>query len=232
MPPIKAILFDFGGTLDNDGVDWFTRLHRAIESLGPPMDRNLFQTLADNAAYWLNTCPDVHQLSFQGTAERICQHVHRHAPEPNGNGSPNWTPKQVADLFHAEADQFLTRNRALLAQLRPHYQLGCISNNWGNTAGWCRQFELDQHFQTIIDSTVVGITKPEPGIFRAALDQLNLPPQACAYVGDWFPADIVGAHAADLKTIWVAPPSKTCPDPTIVDHRITTLPQLTTLDLS
>ena len=232
MPQIKAILFDFGGTLDSDGVDWFTRLHRAIGSLGQPMDHDLFLTLASDAANWLTTCADTNRLTIQGTAERLCQHIHRQAADHNGDDQPSWTPKQVADIFFAQAHHVLTRNRRVLAQLHPRYRLGCISNNWGNTAGWCRQFDLDQHFKTIIDSTVVGISKPEPGIFHAALAELDLPPQNCAYVGDWFPADIVGAHAAGLKTVWVADQNKPCPDQSIVDYRIAALPELTAINFA
>ena len=50
MLDIKAILFDFGGTLDNDGTDWFTRLHQAITQRSGHMDRQKFDRVAMTAA--------------------------------------------------------------------------------------------------------------------------------------------------------------------------------------
>jgi HAD superfamily hydrolase (TIGR01450 family) len=51
---------------------------------------------------------------------------------------------------------------------------------------------------------VVG--KPEPPLFRAALERLGLPPQVVAMVGDSIHSDIRGAHGVGLPTIWIAPP--------------------------
>jgi ribonucleotide monophosphatase NagD (HAD superfamily) len=46
---------------------------------------------------------------------------------------------------------------------------------------------------------VVG--KPEPAIFRAALDHLRSSPEGTAMVGDRLETDIAGAQATGMKTI-------------------------------
>ena len=50
---------------------------------------------------------------------------------------------------------------------------------------------------------VVG--KPEPPLFRIALERLGLEPTATAMVGDSVPSDIRGARALGMRTVLYAP---------------------------
>jgi len=229
MKKIQAILFDFGGTLDSDGVDWFTRIYRRLQSRGVRLNPQLFQRLGDQAAKNICLLEDTAQLSMEATVKRFCEQLHYLLCQTNGRTQDDWDPQTVTNDFMAEAIPYLERNRKVLEQLNLHYRLGVISNNWGNTAGWCRQFQYSQFLETMIDSTVVGAAKPDPAIFQAALDHFDLPPQNCAYVGDWFDNDIVGAHRVGMTAIWLRPAEKICPDPSMVDYQIETLSELFTL---
>ena len=55
----------------------------------------------------------------------------------------------------------------------------------------------------MIDSTLVAAAKPDPRIFHAALNEMDLPPTECAYVGDRFDCDIKGAHAVGMTPVWI-----------------------------
>lgn len=48
----------------------------------------------------------------------------------------------------------------------------------------------------IADSAIVGIAKPDPGIFHHVADLLGVSPERCVYVGDTVRFDIVGARSA------------------------------------
>lgn len=52
----------------------------------------------------------------------------------------------------------------------------------------------------------VVVGKPEPHLFRVALQRLGLPPQAVVMAGDSIHSDIRGAQGVGLRTIWIAPP--------------------------
>ena len=226
MEYIQAILFDFGGTLDNDGVDWFTRIYRRIRCQCDGLDADLFQRLGDQTASDISRQEGTEQLSMEGTAQRFCEQLHSLVRETNGSTHCDWEPAAVTAEFMAEAKPYLERNHSVLEQLQERYRLGVISNNWGNTAGWCEQFHYNEFLDAIIDSTVVGAAKPDPAIFQAALECFDLPPESCAYVGDWFESDIVGAHRAGMTTIWLRHAEKNCPDSSLVDYEIETLPDL------
>jgi putative hydrolase of the HAD superfamily len=58
----------------------------------------------------------------------------------------------------------------------------------------------------ILDSAVVGVAKPDPGIFRIALDALNVPAGgAVLHVGDSLRYDVAGALAAGLQPVHMDP---------------------------
>jgi HAD superfamily hydrolase (TIGR01509 family) len=80
--------------------------------------------------------------------------------------------------------------------------------------------ELRGYFGAVLVSRQVGILKPDPRIFALALDQLRTGPQDAVFVGDTPKTDIVGAHAAGMKAIWLnryklPPPEIVKPDATV-----------------
>ena len=58
----------------------------------------------------------------------------------------------------------------------------------------------------ILDSAVVGVAKPDPAIFRIALDALAVPAdRSVLHVGDSLRYDMAGAHAAGLQPVHMDP---------------------------
>jgi putative hydrolase of the HAD superfamily len=57
----------------------------------------------------------------------------------------------------------------------------------------------------VLDSGVVGVGKPDPAIFRLALDALGVAPEHALHVGDTPAADVVGARAAGVHPVLVDP---------------------------
>jgi putative hydrolase of the HAD superfamily len=59
----------------------------------------------------------------------------------------------------------------------------------------------------VIDSSLVGVEKPDPAIFLAALDSLGVGPEEALYVGDLYEVDVVGARAAGIEAVLLTPSS-------------------------
>ena len=59
--------------------------------------------------------------------------------------------------------------------------------------------------EMILDSTVVGIAKPDPRIFDLALDGLGVAPTRAIHVGDTPGAVVDGARAADVRPVLIDP---------------------------
>jgi putative hydrolase of the HAD superfamily len=64
----------------------------------------------------------------------------------------------------------------------------------------------------VVDSTVVGIEKPHPGIFEIALSAAGVEPGRAVHVGDSVRADVVGARAAGVNPVHLDPYGL-CPEP-------------------
>jgi putative hydrolase of the HAD superfamily len=65
----------------------------------------------------------------------------------------------------------------------------------------------------VVDSTAVGVAKPDPAIFGFALDALGVPPSGTVlHVGDSLRYDVAGALAAGLQPVHLDPHGL-CPAP-------------------
>lgn len=98
------------------------------------------------------------------------------------------------------------RTAETLDELRRRgYRLGVISNADGKVDALLETVGLRPHFELVIDSGAVGIDKPDPRIFRMALERLGVEPHEAVYVGDIYEIDVQGARAAGMRAILVDP---------------------------
>lgn len=81
-------------------------------------------------------------------------------------------------------------------------RVGVVSNSDGRAADSLARAGLAQLVELIIDSGIVGVSKPDPAIFRFALEPLGLEPAETWYLGDTVAYDAAAADAAGL-TSWV-----------------------------
>ena len=87
----------------------------------------------------------------------------------------------------------------VLEALKQKYQL-CLVTNANTQPDRCG---LPGVFQAVVVAEVHGVWKPDPAIFRIALDQTQCTPSEVVHVGDTLEEDVVGAGRAGLKTIWL-----------------------------
>lgn len=87
-----------------------------------------------------------------------------------------------------------------------------VSNNDGTAAQQMSDYGVCQvgpgplpSVAAIVDSTELGVAKPDPAIFAPALDALGLDPATVLYVGDTVHADVVGATNAGMQVVQLDP---------------------------
>ncbi|HTO12064.1 MAG TPA: HAD family hydrolase [Candidatus Binatia bacterium] len=90
-----------------------------------------------------------------------------------------------------------------------------ISNSNGTVADILAHLGLAKDLEFVIDSSRVGVEKPDPRIFHLALERAGLRPDEAVYVGDLYSIDVVGARAAGMRAILMDPGacwgSRDCP---------------------
>lgn len=82
-------------------------------------------------------------------------------------------------------------------------KLGIITN--GPTQWQSRKIEcmgIGSFFDTVLISETEGIEKPDPRIFKRALDGCGVPADESIFVGDHPEIDIAGAKSAGLTPVW------------------------------
>jgi FMN phosphatase YigB (HAD superfamily) len=91
-------------------------------------------------------------------------------------------------------------------------RLGVVSNADGLMAQRLREHEILQvgpglgvEVECVIDSGDLGVMKPDPRIFHAALDVMAVAPEAVWYLGDMPAIDVVGARRAGLRPFVMDP---------------------------
>ena len=81
--------------------------------------------------------------------------------------------------------------------------LGIIANQAPGLEDRLRRWGLRDYFTVVASSAELGMEKPDPAIFRAALQMADCAPENAVMVGDRLFNDVVPAHDLGMKTIWV-----------------------------
>jgi len=209
---VSAILLDAGGVL----------IFPAPELLVPPLRAagiDASASLLEQAHYRAMAAQDVtatapvagtwwheYLLSYLGACgvpetdrDRVAEEVNRHVT------GPTWTHvgAGVMDGLRAVAGLGLP--------------LGIVSNSDGTVAAELARLGVCYADGTkaaagairmgvVLDSAVVGVAKPDPGIFRVALEALRIAGDSTVWhVGDSVRYDVAGARAAGLRPVHMDP---------------------------
>lgn len=104
--------------------------------------------------------------------------------------------------------------RQLLERLQGRAVIGVVTNNQVAE----QEEKLDHlHLRRLIDfmlvSEGVGVSKPDPEIFRLALRRANALPEQAVMIGDSWTSDVAGARNAGIRPVWFNRFHLSPPDP-------------------
>ena len=91
-----------------------------------------------------------------------------------------------------------------LQQLRDAgYLVGVITNLRRNLDQLCQQVGLSPYLDFTVSSEEVGMEKPHPPIFMAALKRVGAAPEEVVHVGDQLRSDVMGAQAVGMQAVLI-----------------------------
>jgi putative hydrolase of the HAD superfamily len=117
--------------------------------------------------------------------------------------------------------------RATLSRLAG-YRLGVVSNANGVLKRKLQRLDLFRFFDVVLDSHEEGVEKPNPEIFRRALERLGADASQAVHVGDVENIDVAGALAAGITPIFLARPGAPASDRALTIRSLSELPGLLT----
>ncbi len=91
--------------------------------------------------------------------------------------------------------------------LRKHYKVGLISNAWSDLRPWIIENKFEDVFDAMIISAELRVAKPDPAIFRIALEKFGVAPAEAVFLDD-FPANLAGARAVGMHAIHFTQPGQ------------------------
>jgi len=93
---------------------------------------------------------------------------------------------------------------AVARRLRPGYRTAILTNNVREYGDFWRELvDADESFDHVLDSSDLGMRKPEPQIFLHACEVVGIEPTEGVFLDD-HPDNIAGAEAVGLHAIHVA----------------------------
>jgi|SRR5690348_13119806 len=206
MTGALALLFDFGGTLDADGVYTAPRFHAAYRASGGALDAAAFEPVFAESERALAALPGIETLGYRDAVAAQARLIV--ASLPAGDRAD---AGRIAERFDAEARAAVARHRPVLERLASRYRMAVVSNFTGNLDPCLEDLGLRRFFGVRLDSAVVGIRKPDPRIFRLALERLGVGADRAWMIGDNIEADVRAAARVGIKACWLAPAGREVP---------------------
>ena len=176
--PLEGILWDFGGVFTSSPFENFNRLE---ESHGAPKDfiRQINSTNPDNNA-WAKF--ESNSVTLEEFDDLFAQESRHQGFEIKGK-----------DVIKVLSGSLRPRMVEVLKLCKQQFKVGCITNNVkaGKGPSMTQNNEkadqvaaVMELFDSVIQSSVVGLRKPNPKIYQLACEKLETEPSKCAFLDD------------------------------------------------
>lgn len=200
-----TVIFDVGGTLigfEDDAL--FEAFLATIETphsftSGSELRLGMLQTLSSRRHEAVGLGKD--DASINSWWLTIFQELFPHSPE---------TAKYMWEMFKTNYfDSLFPDTLPILNRLKERgVPLGILSNYGTHLLDLLPKLGIFDYFDFIIVSAIVGITKPDPRIFRIAIEEAGVPPEQILYIGDNPVDDIQGANNMGIDAILINRPGR------------------------
>ncbi|MGE5680688.1 MAG: HAD family hydrolase [Bacillota bacterium] len=202
---MKGIIFDFGGTLDTNGIHWSEKFYDAFRNVGIPLNKEEY-----NKAYCLAE-PEVENFIYSNTSflEVLKTQIRLQTEYLSEFNKLFFFIKKsvlvqmVSEMCYKDVKNVVLTVKDLLRLLKENYRLGVISNFYGNLDYVLKELKLDSYFEVITDSGVTGYRKPDTRIFKDMISKFSVEPEELLIVGDSYFKDIIPAKLIGCKTAWL-----------------------------
>jgi len=214
MATITALLFDFGGTLDGP-AHWLDRFLASYRAAGIEISRAELDPAFEHATrIGYGATRVVARFGMTDLVRFLVGHqfeyLRKSGPDPlraalgdSGAAGRHRFVERVTNSFVRETSAGLAHSREVVCPLKSRFKMGIVSNFYGNLDRVLAEARLDRFFAAVVDSSRVGIFKPEAGIFEAALKKIRCAPESAAMIGDSPDKDCAPAHKLGMRTVWL-----------------------------
>ncbi len=207
----KAVFLDWDDTIG----DWTSAEHKALSDVYDTYHLNdIYPTLNDYLAAYHPYNLSLWAKYGRGEITKDLLHFERFYHPLTADGRDSLLGKDKAKLAHEIGNTFLQLTNKYFSllpdsaqtvhYLESKYPLTIISNGFSEVQHYkFAHSGLQNCFKHILISDEIGINKPQPEIFRIALERNGVQANEAIMIGDSYTSDIAGAKAAGIDQIWV-----------------------------
>jgi haloacid dehalogenase superfamily, subfamily IA, variant 1 with third motif having Dx(3-4)D or Dx(3-4)E len=205
---IHGIIFDYGGTIDTNSTHWAEVIWRYYERNNAPVEYHDFRDAYVFAERALARYPYIRSDHNFLDVLRIKLNLELQYLLSNKKISLDVVVLQglaenIAQGCYGFVLDTLSATRPVIRELSYKYPLVLVSNFYGNIETILADFKLDGYFKTIVESSVVGVRKPDPAIYGLGVKALGMSANEILVVGDSFSKDVVPAKKTGCKVAWL-----------------------------
>lgn len=208
LKDIKGIIFDYGGTIDTNSRHWAEVLWEKYVEHQVPVTKEAFREAYVFGERSLAKYPFVRPdhnfhvvLAIKAKLQMEYLAEKRHLPMDERLLLDYAT--KVADSCYEYVLDILKATRPVVEELAKKYKLVLVSNFYGNIQTILKDFRLMDCFADIVESSVVGVRKPDPAIYQLGVDAMGYDAGQVLVVGDSFSKDMVPAKQVGCKAVWL-----------------------------
>jgi 2-haloalkanoic acid dehalogenase type II len=208
---IQAILFDLDGTLRHNQPDSTDIFLDFAVSLGVPDCANCRRHVARWTHYYWASSPELSQdmQIFRSQSDEFWHHYAGRALLEFGCDEAQ--VKEIAPAVQRKMNEIYQPLDVVFPDVAPTLQtmkdagfrLGVLSNRDQPFSDYLTALGLQGYFELILAAGEVKSWKPDPAVFRHAIERMNLEPSQTMYVGDNYYADVEGARNAGLTPVLI-----------------------------
>ena len=205
MNTVKGIIFDYGGTIDTNGIHWGEVIAAQYKEAGIEIGRKLYRNAYVHGERTLAKLPIIAPEDTFHTLlrKKIAIQFEYLRTETGSQQFTAELAQTVADRCYDKVKKTIATSRAIVEELSKQYPMVLVTNFYGNMPVVLKEFGLDTCFKTIIESSVVGIRKPDPALFALGVEALQLPAEEVVVIGDSYRKDIHPSSTLGCRTVWL-----------------------------
>ena len=203
MQEIKGVIFDYGGTIDTNGDHWAEVIWEQYLEAETNIGKKLFREAYVHGERTLAKMPIIEPCdTFKILLEKKIEIQAEYLREKGALISDTQKERISAGCYQRVLST-LDTTRNVVATLSERFPMVLVTNFYGNMPVVLREFKLDSFFGRIIESSVVGIRKPDPALYAMGVEALSLPAENILVVGDSYRKDIYPASTLGCATAWI-----------------------------
>lgn len=232
MSSIKGVIFDYGGTIDTNGIHWGELIWEEYCRAGIGIEKGLYREAYVHGERSLAKAPIIEPSdTFRKLLEKKMALQFAYLREKEGDAIfTQEKENEVAAGCYRRVTETLALTRSIVEQLSQEYPMVLVTNFYGNMPVVLKEFGLQDYFKEIVESSVVGIRKPDPALFALGVKALGMKPEEVIVIGDSYRKDIhpalsLGCSAVWLKKVcWADEPIEAGYEPTATIETLAELP--------